>query len=687
MRLGILILYYNTPELMSNLTRVVPNAIVIDNGSHYDKRYQGRNRCIRLEEPLGFTNGWNKAIEVLWDEFDAFWLMNSDIDISKKAVQSVCNHIGECDVDILTLSYNCWIHDCQRSRHNRKLREVKVIEFTAPIIKKRVFEKIGLLDGDFKRGYGVEFDFCYRARENGFRLWVDDGNHFIHKGQATINKHEGIASYSHKANLELNHVMLNKYGFNWRNIVFEDVDIETNFNMKISVYTTIFGDYANLKPIPQQTVKADYYCVTDNQKTTCIGWNTVVVNFPPSTVHPRMRAKYYKLFPWEVRQISDSDISIFIDGSIEIKSNRFIEYCVKHLTEDLLLFRHPQRNCIYEEIEASKPLKKYQTENLIGQGDCYKKEHPRNWGLWACGVMVRKDTSKIRILMKEWMDEINAWTYQDQISFPVVCRRNAFIPASFPDNQYDNEYFNVIWHDDGVKELPSKKVSVSVLMPVYNIPIDILKQAIDSIIKQTFKDYEFVIVVDCGTKELLTYLKSIGDARIKIIENSTKQGVAASLNLGLNSCIGSLIIRMDGDDIADATLIEKQVRFFERHPHADVCGVQIKSFGGKEIISRHPYKVTRNQAAKNDGCWFLNHPGVAYRKSVVMSVGGYDASLKGMPEDYDLWCRLLNEGYVIYNHQEILIHYRISNDKGSPPEWIPFLESRRNSLKTKMKRK
>jgi GT2 family glycosyltransferase len=560
-----------------------------------------------------------------------------------------------------------------------------MIEFTAPIIKKRVFEKIGLLDGDFKRGYGVEFDFCYRAKQEGFRLWVDDSNHFIHKGQCTINKHEGIIAYSSKANIELNHVMLNKYGYNWRNIMFEDMNIDPSFDMKISVYTTIYGDYAHLKPIPQQTIKANYYCITDNKELTCPGWETIVQEAPSQYTHPRMKAKYFKLFPWAVKHISDSDVSIYIDGSIEVKSNRFIEYCIKHLDDDFTLFRHPQRNCIYEEIEASKPLKKYQSENLVGQGNSYKKEHPANWGLWACGVMVRKQSDKIKKLMADWMNEINKWTYQDQISFPVVCKRNNFIPTSFPDNQYSNDYFNVIWHDDGVKEKPLKTPTVSVLMPIYNTPIEILKEAVESILKQTYKDLEVVVVVDCGTKEILSYLKSID--KVKVIENDTKNGVAYALNLGLQQCSGNLIVRMDGDDIADPTLIDKQVKFFQRHPHADVCGVQLKSFGAQTIVSRHPYKVTRNMAAKNDGCWFLNHPGVAYRKSVVMSVGGYDSSLKGLPEDYDLWCRLLNEGYVIYNQQEILINYRITHNKPSPPEWIPFLESRRNSLKTKMNRK
>ncbi len=220
-RLGKLILHFNTPELTEQLCRMVPDAIVIDNGST-EHPYCGKNRCIR-QENFGFTEGWNRAVKTLWTEFDMFWLMNSDIVIDPESVKRV-EWIAATSLDVLffTPAYNCWMKHCTPIP-NEGLIEVPLMEFTAPVISRKVFEIIGFFDKLFAKGYGVDFDFCYRARQKGLKMYVDHKSSFYHLGHQTIAKHEGILQYSQEANREMENGLVSKYGPEYKSLIFEDV--------------------------------------------------------------------------------------------------------------------------------------------------------------------------------------------------------------------------------------------------------------------------------------------------------------------------------------------------------------------------------------------------------------------------------------------------------------------------------
>lgn len=220
-KLGKLILHFNTPEMTEQLCRMVPDAIVIDNGST-ESPYLGTNRCIR-QENLGFTEGWNRAINALWNEFDMFWLMNSDIIIDPESVNRV-EWIATTRPDILffTPAYNCWMKHCSPIP-DKGLVEVPLMEFTAPVISRKVFETIGFFDKLFAKGYGVDFDFCYRARQKGLKMYVDHKSSFYHLGHQTIAKHEGILQYSQEANREMENGLVSKYGPEYKSLIFEDV--------------------------------------------------------------------------------------------------------------------------------------------------------------------------------------------------------------------------------------------------------------------------------------------------------------------------------------------------------------------------------------------------------------------------------------------------------------------------------
>ena len=124
-------------------------------------------------------------------------------------------------------------------------------------------------------------------------------------------------------------------------------------------------------------------------------------------------------------------------------------------------------------------------------------------------------------------------------------------------------------------------LSISVVMPVYNTPVPILKEAVDSILNQTFRDYEFIIIDDGSKDETAAYLDGLVDAKITLLRNETNIGITKSLNIGFRASQGKYIARMDADDISFGERLEKQYAYMEDHPDAVLCGCAIEEFGSK----------------------------------------------------------------------------------------------------------
>ena len=465
MRIAKLILHYNTPEITVRLCNMVENAIVIDNGSDVKfSEIMPLQPSYRFENNLGFTRNWNRIIKRIMelDEgwYDAFWLMNSDIEISMNTVNRIEYLMDEFGYAMITPSYNCWMKDC-KNNGSPGVRQVKCIEFTAPVIRRDVFERIGFFNEHFSKGYGVEFDWAMRMRDAGLKMCCDDQSVFHHIGQQTINTTGTLQAYETHAKQELNSGMSRLYGDGWATVLNKELGISAfvQKGKKIAVYTTIFNNYATLYPIPKQSVEADFFCICDDQELKHEilfsvndrdePWRILPVNYPNSTLHPRLRAKYFKMFPWEVAALSKYETVIFIDGSIQITSPDFVRFMAEGCTSDIALYLHPQRDCIFDEAQASRSLVKYDNQAIDSQMDYYANLYPRHGGLWACGVMVRKIQSPlIRELMAKWWWENIKWTYQDQLSFPVICRMLGIHPTALEGNQYKNPFFKIHWHDD-----------------------------------------------------------------------------------------------------------------------------------------------------------------------------------------------------------------------------------------------
>jgi glycosyltransferase involved in cell wall biosynthesis len=198
---------------------------------------------------------------------------------------------------------------------------------------------------------------------------------------------------------------------------------------------------------------------------------------------------------------------------------------------------------------------------------------------------------------------------------------------------------------------------VSVLMPVYNGE-KYVRGAIESILSQTYGDFE-LLAIDDGSKDgTAAILKSMSDPRLRVITQSRNIGLIAVLNSGIQAARGEYIARMDADDISLPTRLEVQVAFADSHPEVGICGSALQRFGnGREVVISPLREHDDIVCALLFGSQ-LYHPTVIMRKGVLVRHGlKYEESLYAA-EDYGLWveaskwCRLANV-------PEVLLRYRL----------------------------
>jgi hypothetical protein len=181
---------------------------------------------------------------------------------------------------------------------------------------------------------------------------------------------------------------------------------------------------------------------------------------------------------------------------------------------------------------------------------------------------------------------------------------------------------------------------ISVLMCVYNNSLHV-KEAIESILNQTFTNFEFVIVNDGSTDESEAIILSYNDPRIKYLRNPENLGLIASLNKGIEASNGKYIARMDADDISLPERLKEQYAYMESHPLVGVCGSDYYQFDHKTSI--HYTALTRHQeilAYMLFNCSVV-HPSLIIRKELLnQQAVKFDSSYKHA-EDYELWSRLI----------------------------------------------
>ncbi len=194
---------------------------------------------------------------------------------------------------------------------------------------------------------------------------------------------------------------------------------------------------------------------------------------------------------------------------------------------------------------------------------------------------------------------------------------------------------------------------ISIIMSVYNGEKYVLK-TIQSVLRQEYKNFEFIIIDDCSTDSSLQILNQVIDSRVIIIHNETNLKLAASLNIGLQMARGEYIARIDADDICTKKRFIKQIEFLERHKDISILGGNYWAFGGSRGRSHYPQEhewIETGLLFENTMC----HPTVIFRKNMIEQ--RYDETFAAS-QDYDLWTRLIGTNRF-HNLPDIVLLYRV----------------------------
>ncbi len=208
----------------------------------------------------------------------------------------------------------------------------------------------------------------------------------------------------------------------------------------------------------------------------------------------------------------------------------------------------------------------------------------------------------------------------------------------------------------GVKKLGDAHAPlISVVLPVYNGE-RYLAEAIDSILAQTFMDFELIMINDGSTDSSLDILQKYQerDGRIRLVSRENRN-LATTLNDSIAMARGKWIARMDQDDISMPFRLERQVDWLEKN-NADLCGCWVKFFGGR---GHHTWKGWKTDRAIKVDMMFKSpfvHPSVMMRTELVRELKYDKAHEKA--EDYDLWVRAAMSGWNMCNIPEVLFMYR-----------------------------
>ena len=197
-------------------------------------------------------------------------------------------------------------------------------------------------------------------------------------------------------------------------------------------------------------------------------------------------------------------------------------------------------------------------------------------------------------------------------------------------------------------------MSVSVLMPVYNTKYDFLRQAIESILSQTYEDFELIIINDASTDNAEDVILSYKDNRIKYYKNERNLKLIATLNKGLDLCSGKYIARLDSDDYCSSQRLEKQVEYMDTHPETGVLGTLF------EFVPEHVREIVNVEDIPLciryiPGC--LLHSSAMMRKSVLTDNKLYYNSDCLHAEDFKMWSDISRVANVAVL-PEVLTYYR-----------------------------
>lgn len=211
---------------------------------------------------------------------------------------------------------------------------------------------------------------------------------------------------------------------------------------RVAVITANIGGIDRAHQFPKQSIHCDFLSYNDHN-----------LPFPLASLDNRMKAKYFKI---QAHKFLDYDYFIWIDSSFRIKSPDFVAMMLDEVEGyDMVVTKHPDRNCIYDESDFIHSLIKsgnlylksrYQNCKIDKQAAHYKSlGFPAQAGLYACGFFIRPNNERMNTLFDKWWDACMQWSSFDQIAFRYLSEGYKIFPITF-DQYLDNEYYKIIAH-------------------------------------------------------------------------------------------------------------------------------------------------------------------------------------------------------------------------------------------------
>lgn len=211
--------------------------------------------------------------------------------------------------------------------------------------------------------------------------------------------------------------------------------------MKVAVYTANFGDKEAFTPIVVNN-NVDYIYFTDKDINLDV-WQ--VVKTERFFVDPRLESRFY--FDRSIRTLPDYDITVMHGANAQLAIDP-LELIESFLKSDIAAFKHPHRNCIYKEAEGCKRMSKDNPETIDTQIQHYREiGFPENYGLHACGLLIRRNTQAVNEFEELWWKEVVNGSFRDQLSFDYIRWKTGIEVSDIPGSIFNNLYMRVNRHN------------------------------------------------------------------------------------------------------------------------------------------------------------------------------------------------------------------------------------------------
>lgn len=371
-------------------------------------------KVYRNRKNLGFGGNCNKGIILAKTKYIA--LINSDISIPQneyplehtyKLIQDQKNGI----IGIRLMQdykinhggvYMDWNDRGGTPRHRycgdkpqEYMKAIETLDFVTAafwMLRRKDFIDLGGFYEGYGKGYFEDPDFCVQMLLTGKKIIYDGTCYANHAGHVSF-KAIKFPYWNTPENLEL---------FQKRCIH----KLLQHTKKRIGIYTAISGIIDQFRAQPLQNIDHQFYRFEGLKSLT----------------KPVLIAKHPKVFFWKYLK---EDITIWVDGNIQIISDNFAKFLIDELgNNDILTLNIEGRNTLQEEVAKLRENQKHNELPLEGQINHYYKNGLKDYNLYGCGILVRRNNEKVRQLMKEWWIEIEKWGYRDQISFPYTYFKN-----------------------------------------------------------------------------------------------------------------------------------------------------------------------------------------------------------------------------------------------------------------------